>query len=266
MSKIQLRRDTAANWTSANPTLASGELGFETDTGKFKIGNAAGTAWTSLSYAAATAYSDLTGTPAAYTLPTATTSVLGGVKVDGTSITISGGVISATYSYSLPVASVSTLGGVKLGSGVSVDANGFLTVSTSYAGLGANTFTGTQDLGGNLITQPKLQAYRETSTTPSISSGTLTLDLSGSNFFAVSLNAAITTFTISNTPSSAASSFTLEFTADGTARAVAWPSSVKWASGTTPTLTSTNGKKDVFAFYSTDGGTSWIGFVGGQNF
>jgi hypothetical protein len=46
---IQVRRDTAANWTSTNPTLASGEMGFETDTGKFKIGNGS-TAWTSLAY------------------------------------------------------------------------------------------------------------------------------------------------------------------------------------------------------------------------
>jgi len=46
---IKLRRDTAANWTSTNPTLASGEQGFETDTGKVKIGNGS-TAWTSLAY------------------------------------------------------------------------------------------------------------------------------------------------------------------------------------------------------------------------
>jgi len=46
---IQLRRDTAANWTSANPTLASGEFGYETDTGNFKIGNGS-TAWNSLNY------------------------------------------------------------------------------------------------------------------------------------------------------------------------------------------------------------------------
>lgn len=46
---IQLRRDTAANWTNANPTLASGEAGFETDTGKFKIGDGS-TAWSSLAY------------------------------------------------------------------------------------------------------------------------------------------------------------------------------------------------------------------------
>ncbi len=46
---IQIRRGTAAAWTSANPTLAAGELGFETDTGKFKIGDGS-TAWTSLAY------------------------------------------------------------------------------------------------------------------------------------------------------------------------------------------------------------------------
>lgn len=45
----QQRRDTAANWTGANPTLLTGELGYETDTGKFKIGDGS-TAWTSLSY------------------------------------------------------------------------------------------------------------------------------------------------------------------------------------------------------------------------
>lgn len=46
---IQIRRDTAANWTSANPTLAQGELGVETDTDKIKVGDGS-TAWTSLSY------------------------------------------------------------------------------------------------------------------------------------------------------------------------------------------------------------------------
>lgn len=49
MAKIQFRRDTAANWTLVNPILASGEVGFETNTGKFKLGNGA-TSWNSLSY------------------------------------------------------------------------------------------------------------------------------------------------------------------------------------------------------------------------
>ena len=49
-TRIQFRRDTAANWTSVNPTLQSGELGFESNTGKFKIGNGS-SSWTALSYA-----------------------------------------------------------------------------------------------------------------------------------------------------------------------------------------------------------------------
>lgn len=37
--QIQLRNDTAANWTTANPILAVGEMGVETDTDLFKLGN-----------------------------------------------------------------------------------------------------------------------------------------------------------------------------------------------------------------------------------
>jgi len=47
--QIQFRRDTAANWASNNPTLASGEMGVETNTGQFKVGNGS-TAWNSLAY------------------------------------------------------------------------------------------------------------------------------------------------------------------------------------------------------------------------
>lgn len=46
---IQVRRGTASSWTSTNPTLAAGEIGFETDTSKFKIGTGS-TAWNSLNY------------------------------------------------------------------------------------------------------------------------------------------------------------------------------------------------------------------------
>jgi len=48
-SIIQIRRDTASDWTSANPTLAQGELGLETDTLKLKAGTGT-TAWNSLGY------------------------------------------------------------------------------------------------------------------------------------------------------------------------------------------------------------------------
>ena len=48
-TKIQIRRGLAATWTSSNPVLSSGEIGFETDTYKLKIGNGSST-WTALNY------------------------------------------------------------------------------------------------------------------------------------------------------------------------------------------------------------------------
>ena len=50
---LQLKRDSAADWTSNNPTLAAGRIGVEEDTGQFKIGDGT-TAWTSLKYAGST--------------------------------------------------------------------------------------------------------------------------------------------------------------------------------------------------------------------
>ena len=69
---IQMRRDTAANWTSNNPTPAAGEFCIETDTDFYKIGDGA-TAWTSLGYSslpsgtAPLASPTFTGVPAAPT-------------------------------------------------------------------------------------------------------------------------------------------------------------------------------------------------------
>lgn len=48
--RIQFRRGTAAEWVTANPTLAAGEAGYETDTAKFKLGDGS-SAWDALAYA-----------------------------------------------------------------------------------------------------------------------------------------------------------------------------------------------------------------------
>jgi len=48
-TKIQIRRDTAANWNSNNPILSSGEFGLESDTQRIKVGNGS-VAWTSRPY------------------------------------------------------------------------------------------------------------------------------------------------------------------------------------------------------------------------
>lgn len=92
-----------------------------------------------------------------YTLPVATASVLGGVKI-GSGITIDGsGVISASSGYTLPTATNSVLGGVKIGSGVTIT-DGVISVSTNYAAAshshapGDVTFTATDRLLGRSST------------------------------------------------------------------------------------------------------------------
>jgi microcystin-dependent protein len=84
--KLQLRRGTAAQWTSADPVLAVGEPGFEIDTLRMKLGDGV-TAWTSLSYVggAGNAISALSAlTPAAGKVPYFT-SASAAAMVDSTS-------------------------------------------------------------------------------------------------------------------------------------------------------------------------------------
>jgi hypothetical protein len=76
------------------------------------------------------ALANVTDVPLAYTLPTANTVQIGGVRIDGTSITIASGTISATP-YSLPTAASNTLGGIKVGTGLNIDGSGSLSVNAS---------------------------------------------------------------------------------------------------------------------------------------
>lgn len=126
---------TLANLTVTNPIVGTVENGVVT------TGTYADPTWiTSL------AYSKLIGAPSAYTLPTASTSQLGGVKIDGTTITINNGVISSASAYTLPTASSTVLGGIKIGSGLSIDGSGVVTASGGAAG----TLTGTT-LASNVV-------------------------------------------------------------------------------------------------------------------
>jgi hypothetical protein len=175
-TKLQVRRDTAATWTSTNPTLASGEIGFETDTLKFKIGNGS-TAWTSLGYQAA-AFNGGTITNA---LVVSNTS---GVNTSGTyTSTIATGTAPFTVSSTTRVANLNVatsgttsnvLGGATGGILYQSAANttAFVTApATNNSVLTYNTNTNTPEWDSPQLTMAVLMGYTSTVT----AAGTTTL-------------------------------------------------------------------------------------------
>lgn len=99
MAQIQLRRDVTANWQTANPLLAQGEVGVDLTNRQIKIGDGA-TAWNNLNYYAGS-YNDVTNKPTinGVTVTGALTTADLGLQATltaGTGITIQDGVISAT--------------------------------------------------------------------------------------------------------------------------------------------------------------------------
>lgn len=195
------------------------------------------------------------------------------LKVDSTNNRV--GVVNASPAYTLDVG-----GNANVSTGSTYKVNGVDTLSattlgsavaasslTSVGTLTALTMGGTVSMADNVIGRPRFTDYAETYTAPTISSGTLTLNIENGNVFRASLNANITTLTISNPSGTGnACSFTLIFDADGTARTVTWPAAVKWPGGTAPTLTSTASRSDMFVFYTNNAGTTWYAMTAAQNF
>ena len=146
--RIQIRRGTAAQWTSANPTLAAGEMGVESDTRKTKIGTGS-TAWTSLAYANVVP-SDLSNTLGDY-LEVADRGVANGVaSLDAQGqvpINQLGNVIDAAPGV------LDTLN--ELAAAINDDASFVTTINTSIAtklALAGGTMTGAIAMGNSKIT------------------------------------------------------------------------------------------------------------------
>ena len=100
----------------------------------------------------------------------------------------------------------------------------------------------------------------------SIVSLTATLELSSSSYFLINLNSNINTFTFRNPkPAPIITNFVVQLCADGTPRAVVWPTSIKWPDGQLPVVTSTLNKVDTVTLFSYDGGNNYFGFSSGTN-
>lgn len=105
----------------------------------------------------------------------------------------------------------------------------------------------------------------EQSNTITSSSGAATLDLTDGDNFIHDLTENVT-YTFSNPAASGSvSAFTLKVIQGATARTITWPTSVDWAGGTAPTLSTGDDDVDVFVFFTHDGGTTYYGFTAGQD-
>ena len=147
-----------------------------------------------------------------------------------------------------------TLTGILKGNGTSA-----FTAVTAPSGAIVGT-TDTQTLSAKTLTNPTVTNYVETPYSAN-SSTAITLDLTNGTVQIITLtgNATITMPTATS-----GKSFVMMLKQDGTgSRTVTW-STVKWAGGTAPTITSTASRQDILSFFAD--GTNWYGVVVGQNY
>lgn len=129
--QFQFRRGTAAEWTSADPTLAAGEMGIETDSSRFKVGTGL-LAWTSLGYggiAGPTGSTGPVGPVSTVTGPTGPGGSGGGATPGGTGTTIqynTGGSLAGSTSFVFDAANTRVGVGTPAPAG-SLDVSGAIT-------------------------------------------------------------------------------------------------------------------------------------------
>lgn len=178
-----------------------------------------------------------------------------------TGIIYANGAGSGAAVFSIGVSTLADLG--VSASATELDYNDITTLGTSQASK-----TVTADANGDVTLSEELKAksYNETYATVSSSSGTLTIDCEAANVFQVTLSENVTTLTVSNPPASGtAYGFILRVVQDSSTRTITWPASFKFAGGTEPTVSTGSGDIDVYAFFTTDGGSTWYSFTAGQD-
>jgi hypothetical protein len=106
------------------------------------------------------------------------------------------------------------------------------------------------------------EAERLVTTYSPAGAGTTTIDLALGNKFTVTMPANTQTLAISN--ETTGQCFILNINNVTSQGALTWFSTIRWATGSAPTLTGTNGKRDVFGFIVT-GADTYDGFIVGQN-
>jgi hypothetical protein len=203
----------------------------------------------------------LTGNAATATQLAASVNI-GGVAFTGAgSIDLPGVNAAGTQATSGNAATATTAGTVTTAAQGAITSVGTLTGLTVEGTVDMVDGTGAgrhEELQG-----PKIKDYAETvNAIGAIGGGTQDIDLKLGNVVTGTVDTSTTTFTFTGEPTSGIGiSFTL-ILANGGSQTVNWPSEVKWAGGTAPTLTTSG--TDVLTFTTVDaGGTSWYGFAAG---
>ena len=151
---------------------------------------------------------------------------------------------------------------------------GVLNLPSGLSAAGA-TFSGNVNLQDKTISRVEFLDYFERFSDLgdfATKGGQIPIDLSTAQVFRTKQTVNCSGLTLTNVPDNGnanAVGFSLLFVGDGTARTMTWnigSTAASWAGGTAPTYTSTLNKIDVYSFLSRDGGSTWLGFVGGQNF
>ena len=235
-SIIQIRRDTASDWTSANPTLAQGELALETDTLKIKAGDGT-TAWTSLAYYTLGVTGVLSLTGGALTGALTTNSTIDGRDVAADGVTADAALARAGGAMTGPITTNSTFDGVDIAT-----RDGILTSTTTTAGnantlaaaalpKSGGTLSGAVNFADQIAQRPVLKDYAETK----VAMAAHDVNLALGNVQTYTLSGG-QTVTFSNPPASGtAGSFTMIVTNGGSAT-LTWPTSVDWPAATAPHL------------------------------
>ena len=112
----------------------------------------------------------------------------------------------------------------------------------------------------------KSKTYTETTAAVDYSGGNATADLTSANNFSMDFSGNTSyTFALTGAPSDAGDAYGCTLTLDTTSMAaLTWGSNIQWSGGVAPTLVADT--VNVITFITTDGGTSFKGFVGGQAF
>ena len=198
----------------------------------------------------------------------ANSSVTGITASDFTLDNITSGKI---YANTIGIGTDSTTQPFQVGSGNPISTEVAVISGIGSVGIGTTNPTANLEVSGHT----KLKTYSESVESLSISSGTVTIDLTKSQNFELLATNSVSKFIIQNVPSGS-SSFTIKNTQDATGtwniavdafESQGGPSiPVYWPGGVIPVVSTASSTTDIYSFKTFDGGNTLYGIVGGQNF